>query len=80
MAQGSAWGGQAPGASAVGAEIVASWRGFLHGHGPGWSGLGPGDAEPTVRVFGSSGETSPESAVASSNEKHTCVRFIGLDT
>ncbi len=46
-------GGQAPGADAVSAELVAAWTRFVHWAGPGWSQVSPDAATPEVRVFGS---------------------------
>jgi len=43
-------GGQATGADEVARRLVGSWRGFLHGDGPGWASLTTGHDD--VGVFG----------------------------
>jgi carboxylesterase type B len=44
-------GGHATGAGPVAAALVAAWRSFLHGQGPGWPPLAEGRA-PALGVFG----------------------------
>ncbi|HTP21401.1 MAG TPA: carboxylesterase family protein [Solirubrobacteraceae bacterium] len=45
--------GQAPGAGAVSAELVAAWTRFMRGEGPGWLPVAPESDSPQIRVFGS---------------------------
>jgi para-nitrobenzyl esterase len=57
-------GGQAPGAAAVSAELVAAWTRFIRGEGPGWRPVAPDADVPEIRVFGSPSGSRLEPAEA----------------
>ena len=57
-------GGQAPGAGAVSAELVAAWSRFVHGDGPGWRFVAPDSDSPETRVFGCPSGSSRRPAAA----------------